>query len=265
MDIKDTRETLDVHNADLTESRFTGTTLTKANFTDVKLQGSTFTNVNLGEARFVDVSLAGATIHDANLTGMTIDGAKFPKANITDVNLQGSTFTDVNLSESRFVDVNLAGATIQDVNLTGMTIDGILVTDLIGASERREQAASRQKTASLRPFVPALDFEVSKRFYQHLGFAIDLLFADGRGAILSLGACSFILQSFTVKEHAENYMLQLLVDDLDQWWQRIEAAKLPETFGVTPPRSPQMQPWGLVVCYVFDPSGVLWHVVQAPP
>lgn len=46
-------------------------------------------------------------------------------------------------------------------------------------------------------------------------------------------------------------------------WQRLQAARLPETFGV-PPKAPQMQPWGIVVCYAVDPSGVLWHVVPAP-
>ena len=26
------------------------------------------------------------------------------------------------------------------------------------------------------------------------------------------------------------------------------------------PKAPAMQPWGLRVAYVFDPSGVLWHI-----
>jgi hypothetical protein len=115
-----------------------------------------------------------------------------------------------------------------------------------------------------RPFVPAKDFSICKQFYQHIGFSVDRVFSDGRGAILSLGTSTFILQSFFVKEHAENYMMQLVVRDIDRWWQHIEAAKLPETFGVVAPKPPQLQPWGIVVCYVVDPSGVLWHVVPAP-
>jgi len=114
-----------------------------------------------------------------------------------------------------------------------------------------------------RPFVPAKDSVTSKRFYHHIGFSVDRVFSDGRGAILSLGASTFILQSFSVKEHAENYMMQLVVRDIDQWWQHIQAAKLSETFGVVAPKVPQMQPWGIVVCYVVDPSGVLWHLVPA--
>lgn len=28
------------------------------------------------------------------------------------------------------------------------------------------------------------------------------------------------------------------------------------------PKPPELQPWGLRVSYVVDPSGILWHVAQ---
>jgi uncharacterized glyoxalase superfamily protein PhnB len=28
------------------------------------------------------------------------------------------------------------------------------------------------------------------------------------------------------------------------------------------PAAPARQPWGLVVAYVVDPSGVLWHIAE---
>lgn len=37
---------------------------------------------------------------------------------------------------------------------------------------------------------------------------------------------------------------------------------LPAKFGVPVPKPPMMQPWGLRIAYVVDPSGVLWHVVH---
>ena len=116
---------------------------------------------------------------------------------------------------------------------------------------------------SLRPLVPAKNFQASKRFYQQLGFKVDVEFPDGGGAILRLGSSTFILQNFYVKELAENFMMQLIVRDIDAWWQHIQAAKLNENFGVPAPKPPVMQPWGIVVSYVVDPSGVLWHVVPA--
>jgi len=57
-------------------------------------------------------------------------------------------------------------------------------------------------------------------------------------------------------------MMQLMVDDLDAWWTHIEALDLPGKFNVQPPRAPTMQPWGLRIAYLWDPSGVLWHISQ---
>jgi catechol 2,3-dioxygenase-like lactoylglutathione lyase family enzyme len=47
---------------------------------------------------------------------------------------------------------------------------------------------------ALCTFVPAKDYDASKRFYQHLGFEVVVDFAGGAGGILALGSCSFILQ-----------------------------------------------------------------------
>jgi uncharacterized glyoxalase superfamily protein PhnB len=115
-------------------------------------------------------------------------------------------------------------------------------------------------TESARPFVPSKDFEVSKSFYQALGFQKTL---DDTGvAIFAVGDGAFILQHYYQKEWADNFMMQLMVDDLDAWWVHIVSLDLPGKFGVRAPAPPEMQPWGLRLAYVFDPSGVLWHVAQ---
>ena len=115
---------------------------------------------------------------------------------------------------------------------------------------------------ALRPFVPAKDFSLSKRFYQALDFR--LTHEDESIAILKLGSFSFLLQNFYVKDFAENCMVQLLVRDLEAWWQCIDIAKLVAEFGVKPARAPAVQSWGMNVGFIFDPSGVLWHVAEAP-
>lgn len=112
-----------------------------------------------------------------------------------------------------------------------------------------------------RPFLPAKDFELSKRFYEVLGFTKQF---DGEVAIFQIGTSSFILQNYFQKQWAENFMMQLMVDDLDAWWSRIVALDLPGQFGVPAPKAPAVQPWGLRVAYVIDPSGVLWHITQGP-
>ena len=114
-------------------------------------------------------------------------------------------------------------------------------------------------TELVRPFMPAKDFDVSQRFYEALGFEKVL---DGEVAIFRAGSGGFILQRHFQEDWAGNFMMQLMVDDLDAWWAHIESLDLTRTFGVPAPRAPAMQPWGLRIAFVVDPSGVLWHVAQ---
>jgi catechol 2,3-dioxygenase-like lactoylglutathione lyase family enzyme len=114
-------------------------------------------------------------------------------------------------------------------------------------------------TERMRPFVPAKDFDRSKRFYEALGFEKVL---DGEVAIFNAASGGFILQRYYQKDWAENFMMQLLVDDLDAWWAHIETLDLTLKFAVQPAKPPAMQQWGLRTAYVYDPSGVLWHVAQ---
>ena len=117
-------------------------------------------------------------------------------------------------------------------------------------------------TETPRPFLPAKDFALSRRFYDALGFEKLL---DGEVAIYKVGSGSFILQNFYQEQLAGNFMMQLVVDDLDAWWAHVDELDLPGRFGVQAPRAPAMQPWGMRVAYVFDPAGVLWHFAQRRP
>ena len=115
---------------------------------------------------------------------------------------------------------------------------------------------------ALRPFVPARDYALSQRFYQRLEFR--LTHSDDNVAFFKHGPFGFILQNFYLKDMAENFVMQLMVRDVDSWWARVEPDKLAEEFGVRPAQAPEMQPWGLRVGFVFDPSRVLWHIAEAP-
>src|SRR5271170_5711220 len=107
-------------------------------------------------------------------------------------------------------------------------------------------------TELARPFMPAKDFDLSKKFYEAIGFE---KLIDGDVAIFRAGSGGFILQRQYQKEWAENFMMQLLVDDLDAWLSHIAALDLPGKFTFPPPRAPALQPWRLRIAYVFDPSG----------
>ncbi len=119
-----------------------------------------------------------------------------------------------------------------------------------------------QGTETARPFIPARDFALSKAFYEKLGFAKLL---DSDVAIFAIGQTSFILQNYYRESFAENFMMQLMVDNLDAWWDHIARLDLPATFGIPAPKPPALQPWGLRVAYLVDPSGVLWHIAERRP
>jgi len=117
-------------------------------------------------------------------------------------------------------------------------------------------------TVEIKAFVPAKDFELSKRFYQALGFTMP--FSDGDLAYLHCGDCSFLLQNFHVPEHTANFQLHLLVQDVDAWHAHVTNERLAERFGVRI-GAPENQPWAMRDFVLFDPSGVLWRIAQNIP
>jgi len=70
MELKHTRDRLQVHDSDLSESRFSDTRLVRSTFTNVNLKTSSFSDVNLSDIAFAE----NVSITAANLTGMTING-----------------------------------------------------------------------------------------------------------------------------------------------------------------------------------------------
>jgi hypothetical protein len=112
--------------------------------------------------------------------------------------------------------------------------------------------------ADLCAFVPARDYNLSQRFYLDLGF--ERLWANPEVALFQAGGFRFLLQNFYVRALAENFMMSLAVDDADLWWDHIQRLELPNTYKLGTVKAPAVQPWGLRVLYLSDPSGVLWHI-----
>jgi len=112
----------------------------------------------------------------------------------------------------------------------------------------------------LRAFVPSRDLELSKQFYTDLGFAIN--WSDEGIAELQVGSFRFLLQKFYVAEHAGNFMMSLTVEDADAWWEYLQRIDLANKYPGVMCKPPTMQPWGIRVLYLSDPTGVLWHITD---
>jgi uncharacterized glyoxalase superfamily protein PhnB len=114
----------------------------------------------------------------------------------------------------------------------------------------------------LKAFLPARDLAVSKQFYLDLGFRE--VWDSGDACELEIEGRRFILTDVYVKEHAENCMMSLNVEDADAWWAHITDLGLHARYELGMARPPALQPWGLRVLYLSDPSGVLWHIADRP-
>jgi catechol 2,3-dioxygenase-like lactoylglutathione lyase family enzyme len=110
-----------------------------------------------------------------------------------------------------------------------------------------------------KAFVPAKDFALSKQFYQDLGF--EVVWSSDDLAYVRNGVSSFLLQRFYNKEHAENFMMHLLVDDVEAWWDHVQAQGMIARYGVFA-EPPADRSWGIRDFVIVDPTGVLWRIGQ---
>jgi len=118
---------------------------------------------------------------------------------------------------------------------------------------------SELKVVEVKAFVPARDFPLSKQFYQDLGF--ETPWSSDDLAYFHCGNSSFLLQNFYVKEHADNFMMHLLVEDVEAWWRHVEAQGLVAKYGVSA-QPPSDKPWKIRDFTITDPTGVLWRIGQ---
>jgi catechol 2,3-dioxygenase-like lactoylglutathione lyase family enzyme len=111
----------------------------------------------------------------------------------------------------------------------------------------------------IKAFVPARDFELSKRFYQDLGF---FTASEGGGvAYFRYEHASFLLQDFCLEAPVQNFTMHLLVACLDDWYQHIQEAGIAEKYQVQV-GPVELHPWRMRDFVIADPSGVLWCIAE---
>ena len=115
------------------------------------------------------------------------------------------------------------------------------------------------KFLSLEPFVPSgRDFERSKQLFLELGFHINWE-VDGYVGF-QRDECRFILQHYDKKDFADNFMLSVKVNSVDEFRQGVLDKQLVEKFGIKLSGIMQ-QPYGREV-NLIDIAGVCWHFVE---
>jgi len=113
------------------------------------------------------------------------------------------------------------------------------------------------RAISIRPFIGAKNFELSRKFYRDLGFAESVLFHNM--SYFRTEGLGFYLQDAYVQDWVDNSMIFLEVEDVDRFWKELLALNLSskyESVKLTPIRE---YDWGRE-CFLHDPSGILWHI-----
>lgn len=114
------------------------------------------------------------------------------------------------------------------------------------------------RVQSLAPFVPSgKDYDGSRRLFADLGFE-EVWENDGYAGFRN-GEAQFILQRFDNAAFAENFMVKIVVPDLDAWWDTVSQKRLEKAYPGFRIKPPADFPWGREVNFI-DLAGVCWHV-----
>ena len=114
-----------------------------------------------------------------------------------------------------------------------------------------------QKAISIRPFIGAQNFELSRSFYKDFGFEENVL--SHNMSYFFKNDCGFYLQDAYVKDWVDNTMVFLEVENVEQYWTELVALNLPGKYKDVRLEPVRYETWGKE-CFVHDPSGVLWHI-----
>jgi hypothetical protein len=115
----------------------------------------------------------------------------------------------------------------------------------------------KHKAKSIRPFIGATNFEISRNFYRDWGF--EEITLGNKMSVFKTEDFAFYLQNAYVKDWIDNTMIFMEVDDVAHYWNELQALNLPEKYATAKISPVKEHDWGRE-CFVHDPSGILWHI-----
>ena len=111
--------------------------------------------------------------------------------------------------------------------------------------------------SSIRAFIGARDFEISRLFYKDLGFTETVL-TNNMSVFRVTDTLCFYLQRAYVKDWIDNTMLFLEVDDVNRYYNELKLLALEKKYEQVRLSPIVVTDWGSE-CFLHDPSGILWH------
>jgi hypothetical protein len=114
----------------------------------------------------------------------------------------------------------------------------------------------KHNAKSIRPFIGARDFKLSRSFYKDLGFEENVL--THNLSLFKSDGLGFYLQDAYVRDWVDNTMIFMEVDDVTRYWNELLALDLTSRYKDVKLVPIRELDWGRE-CFVHDPSGILWH------
>ena len=115
----------------------------------------------------------------------------------------------------------------------------------------------KHKVKSIRPFIGAKNFELSRSFYCDLGFEETVL--SNNMSVFKTERLAFYLQHAYIKDWIDNSMIFLEVEDVACYWNELLALDLTSKYKSVKLIPIKEYAWGRE-CFIHDPSGILWHI-----
>ena len=109
---------------------------------------------------------------------------------------------------------------------------------------------------SIRPFIGAKNFHLSRAFYTTLGFDETIL--SPQLSVFHYHGISFYLQNAYVKDWVDNTMVFVEVENVELFWNKLSALDLLNKYPDARIEPIKTLDWGSEF-FVHDPSGILWH------
>ena len=112
------------------------------------------------------------------------------------------------------------------------------------------------KAVSIRPFIGAKNFELSRKFYKDLGFQEIIL--ERNFSCFHTAEIGFYLQDAYVKDWIDNSMIFMEVDSVERYYQELLELNLSAKYEGVRLVPIKTNDWGKE-CFLHDPAGILWH------
>ncbi len=112
------------------------------------------------------------------------------------------------------------------------------------------------KAISIRPFIGAKDYDLSRNFYRDLGFQEVVI--SPNMSLFKSATLGFYLQDAYVQDWIDNTMVFMEVANTREFYEELLSLNLPDKYKGVKLSPVRVEDWGQE-CFLHDPSGVLWH------